>query len=329
MVRWMLTSEPREPSSPTFAAWTMRQPSVAIGAKGAIIIGGLSCTGSFAAGTLASDFAVLRYTSTGKTDHTFGGGGHVITSFGTDSAATKVLVQTSGQIVVSGKTVSGFSGVSLGDLGIAVARYNTNGSLDTSFNGTGKTVITLTGQSATVNLLHASAIRPLTAEDQLRQEFQSFVSSAQGIIATTPSGEVAVVGNSGGFTEEGQLVASGIDLAASLLGSLPASEKKGAFATVTINVLDNGSLPAAGIVTVQLFAAQSSTTGAGDVQLYSKPAAIKLKSLKSKAFKLKVKLPPSLTAGTYFLVAAIDNRSLQDLDPVNNIAFKGPFEILG
>ena len=39
--------------------------SVAIGAKGAIVVGGLSCTGSFAGGTLASDFAVLRYTSTG------------------------------------------------------------------------------------------------------------------------------------------------------------------------------------------------------------------------------------------------------------------------
>jgi uncharacterized delta-60 repeat protein len=302
--------------------------SIAIGAKGAIVVGGLTCTGSFADGTLATDFAVLRYTSTGKADHTFGGSGHVITSFGVDSAVTKVIVQSTGQIVVSGKTISGFTGGTLGQLGIAIARYNTNGSLDTSFNGTGKTVITLTGQSATVSVRHASTIRPFATEDQLRQEFDSFVSSAQGVIATTPGGDIAVVGNSGTSTEEGQLVASGIDLAASLLGSLPASEKKGAFATVSISVSDNGSAAATGTVTVELFVAESSTTGAGDVQLYSKPQAIKLKALKAKSFKLKVKLPSSLTAGTYFLVGVIDNRSLQDLNPVNNIAFKGPFQIV-
>jgi uncharacterized delta-60 repeat protein len=309
--------------------------SVAIGAKGAIVVGGLSCTGSFSAGTIASDFAVLRYTSTGKADHTFGGKGFVITSFGEDAAITSVLVQSDGGIVASGKTAASFSSAAAGQLGIAVARYNSNGSLDTSFNGSGKTLVTLTGQSATSNLLHPSNVtRDITpditavaADDQLQQDFNAFVSSAQGIVATTPGGNLAVAGNSGGFTEEGQLVATGIDLAASLLASLPASEKPGAFATVGINITDNSSAAASGTVTVQIFVSGASTNDTGDTSLFSHPEAIKLKASKAKSFKLKVKLPPSLAAGQYFLVASVTTGAIQDLNPVNNIAFKGPFAV--
>ena len=302
--------------------------SVALQPRGQIVVGGVSATGSFAAGTLASDFAVLRYTSTGKLDHSFNRSGYVITSFGEDASVTKVLVDSDGTIVASGKTAAGFSSTSLGQLGIAIARYTTKGTLDRTFNGTGRTLITLSGPSATSSLERPSAITPLDGEETLRQEFEMFLSNAQGIVAATPGGDLAVAGNSGGYTEEGQLIAMGIDLAASLLASLPASLRDGASVTLTIGVKEDGSSSTSGSATVQLFISDSSDTSSLGTQVYSKPQALKLKPLQSKNFKLKIKIPTSITAGSYYFVAQVHISSMRDLNLLNNIAIKGPFEIM-
>ncbi|MDZ4405030.1 LamG-like jellyroll fold domain-containing protein [Prosthecobacter sp.] len=78
--------------------------------------------------TTPHDFAVLRYNSDGTPDTSFNGNGRVITAVGSgDDLGYGVVVQTDGKIVVAGAADSDF----------AVVRYNTNGSLDTSFNGTG------------------------------------------------------------------------------------------------------------------------------------------------------------------------------------------------
>ena len=65
-------------------------------------------------------------------DPTFGTGGEVNTSFGGNDAAAKVLVQPNGKIVAVGTITSG--GVS----SFALARYNSHGSLDTTFCTNGK-----------------------------------------------------------------------------------------------------------------------------------------------------------------------------------------------
>jgi uncharacterized delta-60 repeat protein len=78
-----------------------------------------------------SDFAVNRYNPDGTLDSTFDGDGRVITDFGYyNDAAYAVAVQPDGKIVVAGQapTIS------------TIARYNANGSLDTSFDGDGKLV---------------------------------------------------------------------------------------------------------------------------------------------------------------------------------------------
>ena len=84
--------------------------------------------------SLAAAFATLSSTSTaapGDLDLTFGGTGKVITDIGsTADRAYGVALQADGQIVVAG--ARGF--------GIAVVRYKTDGSLVTSFNGTGKVI---------------------------------------------------------------------------------------------------------------------------------------------------------------------------------------------
>ena len=81
------------------------------------------------------DFAIVRYNGDGSLDTSFNGVGYVITpitnnfDFGTDLA-----IQPNGKLVVAG--TSGW--ITSGDEGdITVARYNSDGSLDTTFAGAG------------------------------------------------------------------------------------------------------------------------------------------------------------------------------------------------
>jgi len=72
----------------------------------------------------------------GDLDITFGGDGKVITDFGGDDFGNSVAVQKDGKIVVGGNTTTGGVGTNFG-----LARYNADGSLDTTF-GTGGLVTT-------------------------------------------------------------------------------------------------------------------------------------------------------------------------------------------
>ncbi len=76
-------------------------------------------------------FNLILYGQDGALDATFGGGdGKVITAFGSkNDRAYGVVIQTDGKIVVAGQSNNG------SNYDFAVARYNTDGSLDTSFDG--------------------------------------------------------------------------------------------------------------------------------------------------------------------------------------------------
>src|SRR6266542_2214446 len=74
----------------------------------------------------------------GSLDPTFGSGGHVLSSFSNHyDEADAVTVQADGKIVVAGITVT--SGSRTAD-DFLVARYNADGTLDTSFGSGGRTV---------------------------------------------------------------------------------------------------------------------------------------------------------------------------------------------
>jgi uncharacterized delta-60 repeat protein len=82
-----------------------------------------------------NDFAVVRYNRDGSLDSGFGTGGKVVTDFSSnDDYAYAVGLQSSAKIVVAGYTGSSQD--------FALARYNTDGSLDTTGFGTGGKVIT-------------------------------------------------------------------------------------------------------------------------------------------------------------------------------------------
>jgi uncharacterized delta-60 repeat protein len=80
------------------------------------------------------DFAVARYNPDGTLDKTFGVGGKVQTDFpGLAAVASSVIIQPDGKIVVAGGAFPLFTFA--GDF--KVARYNSNGSLDSSFGDGG------------------------------------------------------------------------------------------------------------------------------------------------------------------------------------------------
>ena len=106
--------------------------AMAIQTDGRIVVGGYAV--DLANGD--KEFALVRYNYDGSLDTTFNGTGKVVTDFnGTSDRIWGLALQTDGKIVAVGETVSA---VFPGTNDIAVARYNTNGTLDTSFGGTGK-----------------------------------------------------------------------------------------------------------------------------------------------------------------------------------------------
>ena len=118
--------------------------AVAIQPDGKIVVAGF-------AGDQAK-FALARYNSDGTLDPTFGGDGKVITNItlGVD-IAYGVTIQSDGKIVAAGSAHEGS-----GDGRFALARYNDDGTLDSTFGGDGTVITDFTPQ---IDLALALAIQ--------------------------------------------------------------------------------------------------------------------------------------------------------------------------
>jgi uncharacterized delta-60 repeat protein len=99
---------------------------LAIQPNGKIVV-----VGQTAASMADRDFALARYNSDGSLDTSFGGVGFVVTPSFAD--AWSVVIRPDGRIVAAGFAQETSSLTSLG-----LARYNPDGSLDTTFDGDGK-----------------------------------------------------------------------------------------------------------------------------------------------------------------------------------------------
>ena len=110
---------------------------VAIQSDGKIVVVGQAVVGRTANNQFNFDFAVTRYNADGSLDTSFGSGGKVTTDFNVlADQAHAVAIQGDGKIVVVGS--AGFNSPTGGGTDFAVARYNPNGTLDTSFGSGGK-----------------------------------------------------------------------------------------------------------------------------------------------------------------------------------------------
>ncbi len=100
---------------------------VAVDSAGRLVVVGT------AEGSLAGDFAVARYLSDGSLDPTFSEDGWLTTPLnGVFDTATSVVIQGDGKILLGGWSWQGTTGRDF-----TIARYETDGSLDTGFGSSG------------------------------------------------------------------------------------------------------------------------------------------------------------------------------------------------
>lgn len=114
--------------------------AVAIQSDGKIVVaGGVRTTDGSTPGTRV-DFFVARYTSRGNLDTSFGGGkGYTITPFGDfRDQANGLALLSGGKILLAGVSDQAPAGNSPSDEDFALARYNADGTPDTSFSGDGR-----------------------------------------------------------------------------------------------------------------------------------------------------------------------------------------------
>lgn len=98
--------------------------------------GNIVAAGYYANATPNFDFAIIRLLPTGALDPAFAGGSARAVPFGTGHDTPHgMAIQSDGKIVIAGDYVNGAS------RDLAIARLNTDGSLDTTFDGDGKAVV--------------------------------------------------------------------------------------------------------------------------------------------------------------------------------------------
>ena len=107
--------------------------SLALQPDGMIVVAGACSNGT------DYDFCLARYLASGALDTNFNGIGKVITAIGNgNDGAYSIALRPDGKIVVAGSCLNGNT------YNFCLARYSASGTLDLSFNGTGK-VITAIG----------------------------------------------------------------------------------------------------------------------------------------------------------------------------------------
>jgi uncharacterized delta-60 repeat protein len=103
--------------------------SLAIQSDGKILLGGRCDNGS------DNDFCIARFNSNGTLDTTFGSSGKVIQPIGSYlDFGNSLAIQYDGKILLSGTCLNG------SDYDFCIARFNSNGTLDTSFGTSGKVI---------------------------------------------------------------------------------------------------------------------------------------------------------------------------------------------
>jgi len=124
--------------------------SPAVQDDGKIIVAGSVCASSSLSGSNLQ-LALFRYNSDGSVDTTFGNSnGYVIFNEYANypySSGQGIALQPNGSIIVSGSAIT-----TSGNQQIMTARYLTDGTIDTSFNGTGYNVTTIPNSSLSIGI---------------------------------------------------------------------------------------------------------------------------------------------------------------------------------
>jgi uncharacterized delta-60 repeat protein len=156
--------------------------NMALAPDGKIVAVGYSNNGS------NIDVALVRYNPDGTLDTSFNGTGKVTTPTGSgDDAAGAVAVQNDGKIVIAGSAFTSFN------QDILVARYNPDGTLDTTFNGTGKVTVSVAANDYGdgVVIQNDGKIVVLAMPTMAAESIWSCSALIQTALSTRPSTETA------------------------------------------------------------------------------------------------------------------------------------------
>ncbi len=126
--------------------------SLALQPDGRILLAGTA----FSNGLTDDDFALARYTPDGRLDSEFGTGGIVTTDFGSGEAGARPSLDRAGGVAVESDARIVVAGSTRGEhQAFALARYNPDGSLDSSFGVGGKAQV-----AATEPQVYAVVVQP-------------------------------------------------------------------------------------------------------------------------------------------------------------------------
>jgi uncharacterized delta-60 repeat protein len=117
-----------------------------------VVAGSLTSKLNLPPASSAVGFGLVRYTSSGVIDKSFGKGGVAVADFGTNaplSGAFAVAIQSNGELVAGGAAAQGPFNLSFNSP-FALARFTTSGALDTSFGSGGLVTTTLVSGSTNV-----------------------------------------------------------------------------------------------------------------------------------------------------------------------------------
>ncbi|MEM7345705.1 MAG: hypothetical protein AAF485_15790 [Chloroflexota bacterium] len=106
---------------------------VALQSDGKILV-----AGDYAIDSNNDAILIARYTTTGNFDSTFDSTGLITTPIGSRFRVAKIVIQTNDKIVIVGTKSDSAKSI------ITLTRYNKDGGLDTSFNGSGVVTVSLT-----------------------------------------------------------------------------------------------------------------------------------------------------------------------------------------
>lgn len=154
--------------------------------------GKLVVVGNYYDGSII-DLAIVRYNTNGTLDPSFGVGGKVTTDLGGDDVANALCIQPDGKIVVAGHSFGAIEKVFL------LVRYNTDGTLDTTF-GTGGMVTTDFGGNGSANFLGICSDGKLVAAGIAASYFVLARYNTDGTLDTTFGNDGKVINTDTGTT---------------------------------------------------------------------------------------------------------------------------------
>jgi uncharacterized delta-60 repeat protein len=117
--------------------------ALALQADGRIVIAGMTHIDS---SNVSENLVLARYNSNGTLDNTLGGSGIVITDLGQNEVGNDLAIQNDGKIIVAGKRYNETAS------DVLLVRYNSDGSLDTSFGDAGKVISDLGGSDSALGM---------------------------------------------------------------------------------------------------------------------------------------------------------------------------------